>query len=118
MLLQYNGRKTGRHITIPIGYFPRGDNEVLAVSSVPTWVANLRDGRSVRLRIRGRWHNATPNVQTDAEAKADLFGELAARMGPKSLTLMGLPGDRPPTRNDLRAAAAGPAHVVAFRLSD
>jgi len=58
MLLTYTGRKSGRRITIPIGYFEWEPNVVLAASSHFGWIPNLRTGPTVQLRIRGRRRHA------------------------------------------------------------
>ncbi len=117
MLLQYTGRRSGRTITIPVGYFPTGDGGVLATSTQPTWAVNLRDGRVVRLRVRGEWHEATPTVVEEPEPVADLLEQLGQRLGPATLASMrlGLPADRRPTRAELSVAASR-IRAVTFTL--
>jgi len=111
MLLTYTGRKTGRHITIPIGYFEGEPGTVLAMSSTTTWVANLRTGPTVRLRIRGRDHDAVPTVIQDTETFARFV-----EGSPGAAKIIGLSADRTPTPEELHAAAQK-AHVVRFRLT-
>ncbi len=71
MLLVYRGRRSGRMYTFPVGYFTWGDDQVIAFSSARWWV-NLRDGRTVRLLLRGRWQTARPVVAETLEAKTKL----------------------------------------------
>ena len=111
MLLTYTGRRSGRRITIPIGYFDGEPGTVLALSSTTTWVSNLRDGRTVRLRIRGRDHDAVPTVLQDTETFARFVED-----SPGAAKITGLPADRKPTPEELHAAAQK-AHLVKFRLA-
>ncbi len=117
MLLSYTGRRSGRTFTIPVGYFPAGDGDLLATSTQPTWAVNLRDGRTVRLRIRGQWHEATPTVIEDPAAVADLLEQLGQRLGPAALASMrlGMPADRQPTPDELSTAASR-IRAVTFAL--
>jgi hypothetical protein len=111
MLLTYTGRRSGRRITIPIGYFDGEPGTVLAMSSTTTWVANLRDGRTVRLRIRGRDHDAVPTVIQDTETFARFV-----EGSPGAAKITGLPADRKTTPEELHAAAQK-AYLVKFRLA-
>jgi deazaflavin-dependent oxidoreductase (nitroreductase family) len=111
MLLTYTGRKSGRRITIPIGYFDGEPGTVLAMSSTTTWVSNLRNGPTVRLRIRGRDHDAVPTVLQDTETFARFV-----EGSPGAAKITGLPADRKPTPEELHAAAQR-AHLVRFRLA-
>jgi hypothetical protein len=107
MLLDYTGGKTGRRYTFPVGYFPWDDGDVLAFST-GRWPAHIRAARAVRLLIRGRWHGAVPTVTSAQDGKADLLAEFARRNGPRAARglMLGLPGDRQPTRQEMLAAAA------------
>ncbi|WP_454852692.1 nitroreductase/quinone reductase family protein [Promicromonospora soli] len=111
MLLTYIGRKSGRRITIPIGYFDWEPGTVMAMSSTTTWVSSLRDGPTVRLRIRGRDHDAVPTVLQDTETFARFV-----EGSPGAARITGLPADRKPTPEELHAAAQR-AHLVRFRLA-
>jgi len=107
MLLAYRGRRTGQEHTIPIGYFALGDDVVIAFSSARWWV-NLLDGRPVRVRLRGRWHDAVPTVATSTEDRAALLAAFVRRYGPRRAGRLplGLPGDREPTTEELQRGAA------------
>lgn len=119
MLLTYQGRKSGREITIPIGYFDWEPNTVLAMSSQPSWIRNLRGGSTVRLRIRGSDHAAVPAVIDDDAQITEILAKFAERKGPKVARslLLGLPGDRIPTEAELHKAASM-TRLVLFHLTD
>lgn len=120
MLLEYTGRRTGTRYRIPVAYRPWGEEgeEVLATSVGTSWPANLRGGRPVRLRLRGRWLTAESRVVEDPAEVADLLGDLAARQGPRAVAALrvGLPGDRQPTRDELLLAGSR-VRVGRFRFT-
>ena len=117
MLLTYKGHRTGREFTVPIGYFDWDPGTVLAMSSQLGWIPSMREGSAVRLRIRGHDHGAVPTVVEDPEEVAALLGEFGRRKGPKAAKglMLGLPGDRQPTDDELRTAAAK-TRLVCFRM--
>ncbi|MDX3841282.1 hypothetical protein [Streptomyces europaeiscabiei] len=117
MLLTYNGHRTGREFTVPIGYFDWDPGTVLAMSSRLSWIPSMRQGSPVRLRIRGQDHAAVPTVVEDPEEVAALLAEFGRRKGPKAAKglMLGLPGDRQPTDDELRTAAAK-TRLVCFRM--
>jgi hypothetical protein len=116
MLLRYTGHRSGRTYTIPVGYFARREDELIAVSSMGWW-RSLLDGRPVRLLVRRRWVVAAPIVEQRPAARADLLGELVRRYGARTARrfYLDVPRGRPPTREELLRAAEGRA-VVRFRL--
>jgi hypothetical protein len=118
MLLSYTGRTSGRTYTTPVGYFAWGDGTLLSFSSSGWW-RSLRDGRTVRLRLRGRWVDAFPVVEESPEARVELLAEFVRRYGPRLARrfYLDVPRDRPPTREELLRAASDRA-VVRFRLRD
>ncbi|WP_327187301.1 nitroreductase/quinone reductase family protein [Streptomyces sp. NBC_01334] len=115
MLLTYTGRKSGRRITIPVGYFDWEAGTVLATSSQNTWIPNLRTGPTVHLRIRGREYEAVPTVIEDRTAITELLAEFADRKTPREAKTLGLPGDRKPTPEELHEAGER-GRFVLFRL--
>ena len=117
MLLSYVGGKTGQAYTFAIGYFPWDDGKVLSFSSA-NWPKTITNARNVRVLVKGRWFAAEPTAITDADQKCDVLGEFARRNGPKAAKglMIGLPGDRPPTQQQLRAAASKTT-VVRFALT-
>ncbi|MFD9510674.1 nitroreductase/quinone reductase family protein [Streptomyces mirabilis] len=116
MLLTYTGRKSGRRITIPVGYFDWEPGTVLASTFAhSTWIPNLRTGPTGRLRIRGRDYEAVPTVIEDHTAITELLGVFADRKSPREAKMVGLPGDRKPTPEELHEAGA-PRRFVLFQL--
>jgi deazaflavin-dependent oxidoreductase (nitroreductase family) len=61
LLLTYVGAKTGTVRTLPLSYIEVGDELYLCTRS-SAWWRNLRGGRPVELRLRGRRVAATPVV--------------------------------------------------------
>lgn len=118
MLLEYTGRKTGRRYTFPVGYFPWDGGDLLSFST-GGWPARIGGARGVRLLIRGRWHDAVPTVISDQDGKAGMLAEFARRNGPRAARglMLGLIGDRQPTREELLAAAAKTT-ITRFALAD
>jgi hypothetical protein len=117
MLLAYRGRRSGQEHTIPIGYFAWDDDTVLSFSSARWWI-NLREGRPVRLLMRGHWRDAVPTVAGSIEERATLLGAFARRYGPQRAGRLpvGLPNDRQPTEEELQRAATKTA-IVHFALT-
>ena len=117
MLLSYVGGKTGQAYTFALGYFPWDDGDVVAFSSA-NWPKTIARARSVRVLLEGRWFAAEPTAITDADQKCDLLGEFARRNGPKAAKglMIGLPGDRQPSREQLLAAASKTT-IVRFALT-
>ncbi len=62
MLISYTGVKSGKSYLQPVSY--ARDGEMLLTPGGGRWTLNLKDGRKVRLRLRGR----------DVPAHADLVG--------------------------------------------
>jgi hypothetical protein len=118
MLLSYRGRRSGTDYTIPIAYFPWGENDVLSFSSRSWWV-NLREDRTVTLTVRGRRLDARPVVEESVERRADIVGELVRRFGPRAarVLFLGLPPRRAPSAAEALEAARRAA-VIRFRPID
>jgi hypothetical protein len=59
LVLTYKGRKTGRQISVPIGYYVQPDGSLLSSSlRSRTWWRNLRGGAPVALHFKGRSRKA------------------------------------------------------------
>lgn len=116
MLLSYVGRSTGRSYTIPVGYVPWGDDEVVSFSSRRWWI-NLPEGRPVTVVIRRRRRTAVPTVVGTPERRAELIEELVGRQGPRAARrlFLGLPAERAPTHTEA-LEAAGRLAAVRFHL--
>lgn len=115
MLLDYTGGKSGQRYTFPVGYFPWDGGDVLSFST-GGWPTRIGGAR--RLLIRGRWRDAVPTVISDRDGKADVLGEFARRNGPRAARglMLGLSGDRQPTRDEL-LGAAGKTTITRFALT-
>ncbi|MFD0555939.1 hypothetical protein FB566_1157 [Stackebrandtia endophytica] len=108
MLLTYTGAKTGREYTIPLRYHRWGvnDAQVLAMSGGTRWPDRVR-GREVRLRIAGQDRVGRPEIIEELPAVVDLLESFVNRYGPSAgrALMIGLPGDRHPSPDELSAAA-------------
>jgi hypothetical protein len=112
MLLEYTGAKTGKRYSLPVGYFPWDDGDVLVFSSA-NWPKTIGRARDVRVLIKGNAFKATPTVIRPAERRADVLAEFAKRNGTKAAgrALRNVPADREPTREELLDAANGTSLV-------
>jgi hypothetical protein len=104
MLITYVGRATGRQHTIPVGYFHWDENELMSTSAA-NWWKNVRDGRPVMLLVRGQRLQAVPTVIEEREAVIQTVEEFVRHvgLGMARRIPLGLPADREPTADDLRA---------------
>ena len=104
LLLTYVGAKTGIRRTLPLSYVDVGGRLYLCTRS-SAWWRNLRHGRPVELRLRGRDVAATPVVVDPAsdEALAALRAFLTAnpKTGEMLYAVRSGPGHRP-NEEDLR----------------
>lgn len=112
MLLTYQGRKTGKWHTNPVGYFEWDKDELMAFTSGRWWV-NVRDGTPVTLLIKGQRLEAVPTVIHDREAVIQTVEEFIQRLGAKKagMLMLGLPSDRQPTSDELRGIPPGRTFV-------
>jgi deazaflavin-dependent oxidoreductase (nitroreductase family) len=87
VLLETNGRKTGRRRTTPLARGPV-DGDVVWLISVhgrhAHWVRNLEAQPKVRIKLSGRWHDACATVHGYDESIIRRFN-LYARSGPRTL---------------------------------
>ncbi len=65
MLAYLTGRKTGKHYRQPLSYVRQGDT--LLTPGGGRWKLNLENGRSERLRLRGRDVRACPEIIGDID---------------------------------------------------
>ncbi|GAA1121794.1 hypothetical protein [Nocardiopsis composta] len=117
MLVGYTGARTGREYEIPVSCHLRGPGEVWAFGARTGWVTNLRGGREVRLRIRGREFRAEGTAVEEPEEVGALLAELVREYGTRSLRgrALGLPWGREPTAEEL-AGAGGRTRIARFRV--
>lgn len=66
LLLTFTGRRSGRRITIPVGYTREGDT--LTLFSTRSWWQNLRGGAAVAVRLAGRPRTARATPTDDRAA--------------------------------------------------
>ena len=90
MVLTYKGRKTGRQISVPIGYNVQSDGSLLSTSlRSRTWWRNLRGGAPVALHLKGRSRKAYGEAM---QAPIDVMKELddLFRLKPSQARYFGL----------------------------
>jgi deazaflavin-dependent oxidoreductase (nitroreductase family) len=104
LLLTYVGAKSGVTRTLPLSYVEVGGRIYLCTRS-SAWWRNLRNGRPVELRFRGRLLTATPVVLDTGTTEAlDAFRAFLTA-NPKTgemLYEVGSGRDRRPVEEDLR----------------
>jgi hypothetical protein len=88
MLLSYTGRKTGKTYRQPVSYARDGD--VLLTPGGGRWTLSLGDGRTVRLRLRGREVQARPELVRDPGEVERLLGVIA-RENPRAARFIPIP---------------------------
>jgi hypothetical protein len=88
MLVFYTGRRTGKAYRQPVSYV-RQDTTLLTPGG-GRWKLNLRDGRPVRIRLRGRDVLARPELIGDLDEVERLLGVMAAA-NPRVNTFVGIP---------------------------
>lgn len=81
LLLTVRGRRTGRAITLPLGYDETSDGWYIVASEPETksWWRNLSPDRPVTALIRGRSIQVVPEVLRWTEACAEQFESAFAR---------------------------------------
>lgn len=108
LLLTFTGRKTGKQVTIPVGYTREGDT--LTLFSSKSWWKNLRGGGRVAMHLQGRGRTGRAEVIEDRAAVLDAAEHLVAKYGLKEAgRRIGLALDTspPPTPGELAAAMEG-----------
>ena len=119
LLLTYNGRRSGRQYTLPVGYLRDGDALLVVAqhSELKQWWRNLRDGAPVVVLVRGRWMPARPDVIEECTAVAAEVERLIVTLGAREASrrlYMSLDLAPPPTREQLAQALHG---VVVVRIT-
>lgn len=72
MLVHHIGRKTGKDYRQPVSYV--SDKGTLLTPGGGRWTRNLRDGESVRIRLRGRDLSARPELVAEPDEVERLLG--------------------------------------------
>jgi hypothetical protein len=115
MLIAYTGRKSGKAYRQPVSYTRDGD--VLLTPGGGRWTLNLAGGRTVRIRLRGRWSPARAELVTHPAAVVRLLGVIGAK-NPRATRFIPIPR-RPDGRLEPEALDAALRHgfsIVRWRL--
>ncbi|HET9566651.1 MAG TPA: hypothetical protein VFP27_19595 [Mycobacterium sp.] len=106
MVLNFTGRKSGRHYSIPVSAH-RLDNALYALASAG-WTANFRDGATAEVLWDGKKTTMRGELIRDPATVADLSHRAAESYGAKTAQrMMGLKfrDDRVPTLEEFTEAA-------------
>jgi F420H(2)-dependent quinone reductase len=117
MLLSYTGVKSGKAYRQPVSY--ARDGETLLTPGGGRWTLNLKGGRKVALRLRGRTVPAHADLVSDPAEVERLLGVIAVG-NPRAMSFIPLPR-RPDGRLDPDALAAAIGHgfrIVRWHLGD
>ena len=117
MLLSYTGVKSGKAYRQPVSY--ARDGETLLTPGGGRWTLNLKGGRKVMLRLRGRTVPAHADLVSDPAEVERLLGVIAVG-NPRAMSFIPLPR-RPDGRLDPDALAAAIGHgfrIVRWHLGD
>jgi hypothetical protein len=90
MLLSFQGRKSGKRYTIPVGYLEKGSR--IFVISHSSWSKNFGSGAPVSLRLRGKQVNGTARLIRDAGQIAEVVQMSVEQHGEEMARRMGLIG--------------------------
>jgi hypothetical protein len=88
MLISYTGVKSGKSYLQPVSY--ARDGETLLTPGGGRWTLNLRNGRQVRLRLRGRDVPAHADLVADPAEVERLLGVIAVG-NPRATRFIPLP---------------------------
>lgn len=110
MLISYTGVKSGKAYLQPVSY--ARDGETLLTPGGGRWTGNLKGGRPVRLRLRGKTVPAHADLVDDPGEVERLLGVIAAG-NPRATRFIPLPR-RPDGRLEPAALAAAIGH--GFRI--
>lgn len=87
MLLIFEGRKTGKRYTIPVGYQQSGNR--LTLFSHAKWARNFAGGYPVAVRLRGELRQATARIVTDHAQIKGAIERMIGERGDKMAAMMG-----------------------------
>ena len=88
MLLTFQGRKTGKRYSIPVGYLQKGSR--LRIFTRSGWWKNLQGGAAVTVRLRGRDIQGTARLVEDPQVVAEVIHEMAAKRGEEMTHRIGI----------------------------
>ena len=78
-LLEFEGRRTGRHFRVPVGWHESDDGHVV-VTPAP-WRVNFRGGAPATVTFRGKRSALTATLDDNPESVAATLQSIAARRG-------------------------------------
>ena len=115
MLVSYTGVKSGKAYLQPVSY--ARDGETLLTPGGGRWTLNLKNGRQVRLRLRGRDVVAHADLVADPAEVERLLGVIAVG-NPRAMRYLPIPrdGDGRLDRDALAAAIGHGFRVVRWHL--
>ncbi|HEY0936098.1 MAG TPA: nitroreductase/quinone reductase family protein [Trebonia sp.] len=115
MLISYTGVKSGKAYRQPVSY--ARDGETLLTPGGGRWTLNLKGGRPVRLRLRGRDVAARADLVSDPAEVERLLGVIAAG-NPRAMRYIPLPrgADGRLDPDALRAAIGHGFRIVRWNL--
>lgn len=116
-LLSFTGRRTGKRLTIPVGYTRYGDT--LTIFSSRSWWKNLRGGASVEVLLQGRRYRGWAVATDSPEAVMSAVEQTIASYGRKAAGWkigIRLDTSPPPTQEQIAAAMHGRV-VIHIRLA-
>ncbi len=100
LILIFDGRKTGKRYTIPVGYLAEGQH--LYLFSHGKWPRNFIGGAPVAVRLRGKVQRGNAAIITDATLIHNIVQQLITERGEKFAHQMGfltqVPGATPQIR--------------------
>ena len=116
MLIFYTGRKSGKAYRQPVSYVRDGD--VLLTPGGGRWTLSVADGRPVRIRLRGRFETARPDLVTEPAEVERLLGVISEK-NPQATRFIPIPR-RSDGRLDPEALGAALRHgfcIVRWHLA-
>jgi hypothetical protein len=81
ILLSYTGRRSGRKISLPVGYEQRGPDQLTITVGRPSgkvWWRNMRDAAPVSLVLRGSQRTGVARSREDQSGDVTVEVRLAA----------------------------------------
>lgn len=100
-LLEFAGRRTGRHYRVPVGWHEIDGGHVVCTPA--PWRANFQGGIPVTVRFRGHRQAFTGTLDDDPEAVAVALQLLSERRGSLRPIGIDIPAGRRITAADVRA---------------
>lgn len=118
LLLRYQGRRSGRTYTTPVGYAREGDRIVVVTSPAYSWWRSVVGGADVGVRLDGEWRRARAQLTNPTDPGYDDAVALqVGKRGPRMLRGFGIPvTDDGRVPADARATASTRAHIVRIDL--